>query len=411
MRAQADRGVDRDGRFVKKIQRPDVDGAASQIDAGRRGAGDSHVQIIMAAMSLRDVRRQVGRLAIAGFAGHAVPPELREIARDFDLGGVIYFARNIAEPAQVRDLSRECAALAHAWPLWISVDQEGGRVARMKQPPFTVWPPMITLGRSDDAALAEAFAAALAEELLAVGINLDFAPVLDVHTNPKNPVIGDRALSERADQAGRLGARLIRTLQQAGVAACGKHFPGHGDTNVDSHFELPLIEHPPERLREVEFVPFRAAIAADVASVMTAHVHVPSLDPSSPATLSPVIVDGLLKKTLGHAGIVFTDDMGMKAIAGPEGLGEACVRALLAGCDAVLLCNQTPDEQVDALETIIRAVETGRVPMTRIDDALERQERVKRRFLGEARPSARVPLSRVGCEEHQLVSASMATWL
>lgn len=365
----------------------------------------------MALMSLRDVRRHVGRLAIAGFAGHAVPPELREIARDFDLGGVIYFARNIAEPAQVRDLSRECATLAHEWPLWISVDQEGGRVARMKQPPFTVWPPMITLGRSDDDVLVGQFARALAEELVAVGINLDFAPVLDVHTNPKNPVIGDRALSAHADQAARLGAVLIRALQDAGVAACGKHFPGHGDTSVDSHFELPLVEHPPERLRDVEFVPFRAAIAADVASLMTAHVLVPSLDASCPATLSPVIVDGLLKKTLGHTGLVFTDDMGMQAIAGPEGLGEACVRALLAGCDAVLLCNQTPDEQVAALEAIIRAVEDGRVPMTRIDDALERQDRVKRRFLGDARPQARVPLSRIGCEEHQMVSAAMATWL
>ena len=362
-------------------------------------------------MSLRDVRRQVGRLAIAGFAGHSLPAELRAIAREFDLGGVIYFARNIAEPAQVRELSRECAALKHEWPLWISVDQEGGRVARLRQPPFTVWPPMITLGRSGDEGLAASFAAALADELLAVGINLDFTPVLDVHTKPKTPVIGDRALSDRAADVARLGSVLIRTLQGAGVATCGKHFPGHGDTSTDSHHELPIVEHPPERLREVEWLPFQAAIAANVACLMTAHVLVPSLDEARPATQSPVIVDGLLKQTLGHSGIVFTDDMGMKAIAGPAGLGEACVLALLAGCDAVLLCNQTPDEQVDALEAIIRAVETGRLSATRIDDALARQERVKRRFIGARSPAANVPLSRIGCEEHLGVAAAMAKWV
>ena len=220
----------------------------------------------MALMSLRDVRRSVGRLAIVGFAGHAVPAELREIAREFDLGGVIYFARNIAEPAQVRDLSRECASLAQDWPLWISVDQEGGRVARLKRP-FTEWPPMITLGRCGDDQLTVRFARAMADELRAVGINLDYTPVLDVHTNPKNPVIGDRALSEKAGDVARLGALLIRTLQDAGVAGCGKHFPGHGDTSTDSHFELPLVDQSPDRLAAVELVPFRAAVEAEVACI------------------------------------------------------------------------------------------------------------------------------------------------
>ncbi|MEI6244610.1 MAG: beta-N-acetylhexosaminidase [Acidobacteriota bacterium] len=361
-------------------------------------------------MSLRDVRRHVGRLAIAGFPGHAVSTELRAIAREFDLGGVIYFARNIAEPGQVRELSRECAALQREWPLWISVDQEGGRVARLRQPPFTIWPPMRTLGRSGAESLTVSFANALAEELLAVGINLDFTPVLDVHTNPRNPVIGDRALSERASEVARLGAAMIHTLQAAGVAACGKHFPGHGDTSTDSHHALPIVEHPPERLREVEWVPFRAAIAASVASLMTAHVLVPALDEERPATLSPVIVDGLLKKTLGHTGIVFSDDMGMKAISVAGGLGEACVLALLAGCDSVLLCNHTPDEQVEALEAMIDAVESGRLPAKRIEDALDRQERVKQRFLGGERQPV-IPLSRVGCEEHQAVAAAMAEWV
>lgn len=364
----------------------------------------------MSLMSLRDVRRSVGRLAIVGFAGHTVPVELRDIAREFDLSGVIYFARNIAEPGQVRDLSRECGTLAQSLPLWISVDQEGGRVARLKRP-FTEWPPMITLGRCGDDQMTARFARALADELRAVGINLDYTPVLDVHTNPRNPVIGDRALSEKASDAARLGAVMIRSLQEAGVAGCGKHFPGHGDTSTDSHFELPVVDQSPERLREVELAPFRAAVEADVACIMTAHVMVPALDEERPATLSPIIIDGLLKKTMGYRGIVISDDLGMRAISASTGLGEAMVLSLLAGCDAVLLCNQTPDEQVGALEAVVKAVESGRLPMKRIEDALERQERVKHQFLGSGRASTDVPLTRIGCEEHQQLAAAMAKWL
>src|SRR5688500_4035036 len=232
-------------------------------------------------MSLRDVRRHVGQLAMAGFAGHSIPAELRELAREFDLGGVVFFARNVESPEQVAELSHEAQALARELPVWVSVDQEGGRVARLKAP-FTVWPPMRTLGRSGDVQLAGRFARALANELKAVGISLDYTPVLDVHTNPRNPVIGDRALAERAEDVARLGRAIIETLQAEGVAACGKHFPGHGDTSTDSHFELPLIEHPPDRLEAVEFVPFRAAIEAGVAAIMTAHILVPSLDEEHP---------------------------------------------------------------------------------------------------------------------------------
>src|SRR5262245_45577496 len=213
---------------------------------------------IIICVSLRDLRRHVGQLAIAGFEGHTVPGDLRRLARAFDLGGVIFFARNVDVAQQVADLSRESRDLAQELPLWVSVDQEGGRVARLRTP-FTRWPPMITLGRSGDVRLAERFARALAAELKAVGISLDYAPVLDVLSNPRNPVIGDRALADRADDVARLGTAIIRTLQPRGIAACGKHFPEHGDTATDSHLELPLIEHPPDRFEAVELVPFKAA--------------------------------------------------------------------------------------------------------------------------------------------------------
>jgi beta-N-acetylhexosaminidase len=361
-------------------------------------------------MSLRDIRRQIGQLAIAGFAGETIPPELRSLAREFDLGGIILFARNVATPEQVAEIAREAQTLAQELPLWVSVDQEGGRVARLKAP-FTVWPPMMTLGRSGDEELAGRFARALAAELKAVGITLDYTPVLDILTNPKNPAIGDRALAERAEDVARLGRRIITTLQDAGIAACGKHFPGHGDTSTDSHHELPLIEHPPDRIDAVELVPFRAAIEARVASIMTAHILIPAYDETRPATLSPAIVDGLLKKHLGYDGLVLSDDLEMKAISARYGVPEATMGAIDAGCDAVLMCGTSQEPQYAALEGLIRAIEQGALPIKRVEDALARHRRVKERFLAPARPrplAGAALRAALGGDEHQAIAAEMA---
>src|SRR3954447_22866764 len=258
------------------------------------------------------LRLDIGQLLIGSLRGTTITPELRSLAKEFQLGGVILFARNIEAPEQVAELAYDVQLLATESPLWVSVDQEGGRVARLKAP-FTEWPPMAVLGRSGDPALARRFAAALAAELKAVGITLDYAPVLDIHTNPRNPIIGDRSLAETAEGVARLGAAIVKGLQDKGVAACGKHFPGHGDTSVDSHLDLPLVEHPPDRIRRVECVPFRGAIAADVAFIMTAHILVPALDEEKPATLSARIVKGMLRDELGFGGVIVSDDLEMKA--------------------------------------------------------------------------------------------------
>lgn len=360
-------------------------------------------------MSLRDLRRTVGQLAIVGFDGKDVPVETRALAREFDLGGVIYFARNVESPEQVAEMSRSSHGLARETPLWISVDQEGGRVARLKRP-FTEWPPMNTLGRSGDEALARRFATALARELRAVGINLDYAPVLDIHTNAKNPVIGDRAFAEKAEDVARFARVVIRALQSEGIAACGKHFPGHGDTSTDSHMELPVLEHGTDRFEAVELVPFRAAVEEDVACIMTAHVLVPAYDADRPATLSPLLVDAILKKRLDYQGIVISDDLAMKAISATWAPEESMVAALAAGCDAVLLCDPKPDEQARALEAVIHAVETRQLPLSRVEDALHRQQRVKARFLSRREPTAS-PLGEVlGCAEHQAVAEEMAAF-
>jgi beta-N-acetylhexosaminidase len=365
-------------------------------------------------MSPSALRRQVGQLLIAGFDGHEIPVELKALAREFGLGGVILFARNIVEPEQVAELSAEASSLTPGLPVWVSVDQEGGRVARLKRP-FTEWPPMATLGRSGDTGLAARFARALAAELKAVGITLDYAPVLDIHTNPRNPIIGDRALAERADDVARLGTVIVRELQAAGIAACGKHFPGHGDTSADSHHELPLVEHPLERLRQVELVPFRAAIEAGVATMMTAHVFLPALDEKRPATLSRRIVTELLREAMRYDGVIFSDDLEMKAIASAYAIPQAAVLAIEAGCDGALICSGNTATQAAALEEMVHAVEGERLSRARVDDALKRQRRAKERFL--AAPVGVQPLrgpalrAALGRDEHQAIAGEMARFL
>ena len=235
------------------------------------------------------------------------------------------------------------------------------------------------------------FASALAAELSAVGISLDYAPVLDIHTNPKNPVIGDRALGEKPDMVAKLGRVIIEELQRAGVAACGKHFPGHGDTATDSHVELPIVEHPPDRLRAVEFVPFKAAIEAGVAFIMTAHVLVTSIDEERPATLSVEDRERTSFVTSSaFTGVIVSDDLEMKAISNTYAPGDAAVAAIAAGCDAVLMCGAGSRADIElqaaALEALVHAVEDERISIKQVEASLARNRQAKERFLREWRP-------------------------
>jgi beta-N-acetylhexosaminidase len=367
-------------------------------------------------VSPQPLRRRIGQLLIGSFSGPDIPVELRSLAREFDLGGVTLFGRlgNIEAPEQVAGLSYDAKTLGRELPAWVGIDQEGGRVARLRSP-FTEWPPMAVLGRSDDSELARRFAGALAAELAVVGISLDYAPVLDIHTNPRNPVIGDRALGERPETVARLGRVIIEELQRAGIAACGKQCPGHGDTAADSHVQLPIVEHPPDRLRAVEFVPFKAAIEADVAFVMTAHVLVTTIDEERPATLSPRIVSDILRNELGFRGVIVSDDLDMKAIANTYSPSDAAVAAIAAGCDTVLMCgsggNANIERQAGALEALIRAVEDERLPITRVEAALSRNRAAKERFLRTWRPPSAAELkSVIGCDKHRAISEEMSAF-
>ena len=332
---------------------------------------------------MKELVRRVGQRFMVGFEGHTASADVKALVREFGVGGVVLFARNVSAPEQVADLVRELQSVArdaaHDRPLLVAVDQEGGRVARLKQP-WTVWPAARAVGRVGSEETARQMGQALAEELLACGIRYDFAPCVDVDTNPKNPVIGDRSFGDDPELVGRLGVAMIQGLQAGGVAACAKHFPGHGDTDVDSHFDLPAVDHSRSRLEDVELRPFRMAIAAGVASVMTSHVLVREIDDARPATLSPLVIAGLLRKDLGWSGVVVTDDLEMKAVAARFTPAQIAVLAALAGCDLLEFC-KTHDGQVEAIEALVRACESGEVPFKQAEAAETRVRALKDRFL------------------------------
>lgn len=317
---------------------------------------------------------QPGQLLFAAFEGHEIPPELAERIREGRVGGVTLFGRNVSSFEKTRRLIEELHALAPAdAPLCVAIDQEGGRVQRLREP-WTLWPPLRRIGERGDIETTEAFAGALARELSDLGIDLDFAPVADVDSNPANPVIGDRSFSRDPERVAQHVAAFTRALQGAGIAACAKHFPGHGDTCEDSHLALPRIDCDLTRLELVELVPFRAAVAAGVASIMTAHIVVSGLDPVLPATLSPAAL-ACLRGELGYDGLVFSDDLEMAAVARHFAPRETVLRALAAGVDAFLACRSA-----ELCDQVLAALESA--PPSLVEAALRRMAAFKRRFAG-----------------------------
>lgn len=349
----------------------------------------------------RSLETLAHRLLIIGFDGLTPPAETLELVRK-GVGGVILFARNVASPGQVAELNRALKSAAPG-PLVSSVDQEGGRVARLRAP-WTLWPAMRSLGEAQDEALAHEVGRVLGVELKACGFDLDYAPVLDVDSNPANPIIGDRSFGRNPELVARLGAALVKGLQALDVAACGKHFPGHGDTAQDSHLELPRLPHGLDRLRELELVPFRKAVEAGVATIMTAHVVFEALDPGVPATMSKKAIDGVLRKELGFEGVVISDDLEMKAVHDRFAMSDVVAEALNAGVDSFLACKELA-LQHEVVGHIVRAVESGRVPRARVEEAAARVDALAARYACSAESIDPVVAERVaGSANHRAVA-------
>ncbi|CAE6707983.1 MAG: beta-N-acetylhexosaminidase [Nitrospira sp.] len=351
------------------------------------------------------LREQIGQLFMMGFTGTSVSNDLASFMRAYTPGGVILFRRNLESVQQTVDLTNGLQKRSPASPLLIAIDQEGGRVSRLPAE-FTIFPPCAQLGQCNSSELAYSAAATIAKELRAVGINMNMAPVLDVNSNPENPVIGDRAFGADPELVAELGQATIGGLQDNMVVACGKHFPGHGDTSTDSHKELPVVDAGVQRLRDTEFPPFQHAIRFGVASLMTAHVLYRVLDPDAPATLSPAVIQRLLREEFRYDGVVFTDDLEMHAIIDHDGIGEAAVRSFVAGCDVLLICKDQ-DRVQTAMEAMERAVRDGRITQERLEQSLARVARLKSRYLSPYKPvtisDARLV---VGCRTHKMLLES-----
>jgi len=332
------------------------------------------------------LREKIGGLIMVGCRGEGLSRAERLLAEEYGFGGFILFQRNCAEPRQILALNRSLWSLGASPPPFIAIDQEGGNVHRLP-PPFTRFPAAASIGARNDRGLADRLGHAAAVELGLAGINLNFAPVLDVHSNPENPVIGARAFGTEAARVIEISAAWARGLRHGGVIPCGKHFPGHGATSQDSHFELPAVEKSMADLQAVELAPFIDACANRMESLMTAHVKFPALDPDLPATLSEPIITGLLRHQLGYDGVVFSDDMAMGAIADHFAPGPAAALALYAGVDMLLFCHDMA-QAAEVVEFLCSEAERTPALRDRIDNAERRIHRLKEEHLKEFRGAA-----------------------
>lgn len=356
------------------------------------------------------LKEKVGQLFQIGFSGTEVTENLKDMIENYHVGGIIYFSRNIKSPEQTARLSNEIQELAveskPGLPLIISADQEGGTVTRLNG--GTHFPGNMVLGAAGDSSLAEKAGKAVALELKNVGINMNLAPVLDVNNNPDNPVIGVRSFGEDPELVARLGSSYSRGLQGEGVISCGKHFPGHGDTDADSHLNLPVIDHNRDRLDEIELLPFCKAIDEGIDSIMTAHISFPTIEPEAnlPATLSRNVLTGLLREELGYEGLIITDCMEMNAIADTYGTVEGAVRTVLAGSDTVLI-SHSYEKQKKAIEMMLLAVKSGRISEKRIDGSVKRILQLKEKRIG-LNEVERADFSKTDREYSQKVASEIA---
>ncbi len=357
-----------------------------------------------------NIEQAIGQKLLLAFTGKDKPSdEIVHAVREYKASGITFFrSLNIDEPVQVRQLTESLQRLARDLnlpPLLIATDQEGGQLMAVGEG-TTQLPGNMALGATGSADLARRAGEVLGRELSAMGINVNYAPSVDVNLNPQNPVVGTRSFGENPSVVADLASAMIQGIQSQGVAATAKHFPGHGDTASDSHHGLPSVPHSLERLQAVELIPFQAAIQAGVKLMMTAHLALPALDgpDAPPATLSRNILNNLLRKELGFEGVSITDAMDMHAIRQGEFLGEDAVRAVNAGADLLLLTSD-PSDQERVYRSLMQAAQTGSLDLDEIKASAQRIQSLKDWL---AKKFSMPELSVIGCSEHQKVADEIA---
>jgi beta-N-acetylhexosaminidase len=341
------------------------------------------------------LKQKLGQMIIAGLEGTDIDEHTKSLIADDRIGGFILYKPNIESTEQTVALLNGLkeANRSNSVPLLLSVDQEGGRVNRLPST-FAAIPSSRDIGKSGSAQKARAFGESIGEQLRAFGFNMNFAPVLDVDSNPDNPVIGSRSFGSTASVVSSFGIEEMLGLRSKGVVPVVKHFPGHGDTSVDSHLELPVVDKTSEQLRKLELVPFSDAIRSNADAIMIAHILLPKIDPDSPSSMSSKVITGLLRGELGYDGIVMTDDMTMGAIVKHMDVGSAAVRSVKAGSDIILVAHEYGQVK-KAIDALVQAAEAGNIPKEQIDRSVYRILSLKERYSLKDTPSGPVDVEKI----------------
>lgn len=326
------------------------------------------------------VKEKIGQLVLVGIEGTALDNTSRRLLEDYHVGGFIFFKDNIESVQQSVKLFNDLkeANEANPVPLWLSIDEEGGRVTRFPDE-YVKLPSSGKIGRSDDLTLTKQVGGLIAQKVSGLGINMVFAPVLDIDSNPNNPVIGDRSFGTTAETVSAQGIASMKGIQENGVVPVVKHFPGHGDTSVDSHLGLPVVDHDLKRLHELELVPFQQAIAEGADVVMVAHLLMKSIDPDTPSSYSKPVINDLLREEMGFKGVVITDDMTMGAISGSTDVGEASVKSIVAGSNIVLIGHEYALEEA-VIQALTEAVDSGVIPEEMLNDRVRATLELKHKY-------------------------------
>nr|WP_117387191.1 beta-N-acetylhexosaminidase [Ruminiclostridium cellobioparum] len=360
---------------------------------------DSQTDQIKALIDSMTLEEKVGQLVIVGVDGYENDEHSKQLMEKYHAGGFILFKKNIQDSAQLLTLLnslKETNAALNKVPMFLSVDEEGGRVSRLPDE-FKKFPSNKVIGQKNDSSLSYQIGNILGRELSSFGFNMDFAPVVDINSNPKNPVIGDRSFGTTAGLVSRLGIETMKGIRAENVISVVKHFPGHGDTSVDSHVGLPRVNHDLKRLESFELVPFKAAIENSVDAIMIAHILLPKLDPENPASFSKAVITDLLRTDMNFNGVVITDDFTMGAIEKNYDMGGAAVKSIQAGADIVLVCHGF-DKQETVIKALLAAAQTGQISTGRLDGSVYRVLELKQRYsLGNA-PAGPVDPQKINAE-------------
>ncbi|MDI6618358.1 MAG: beta-N-acetylhexosaminidase [Clostridiales bacterium] len=323
---------------------------------------------------------KLGQMVITGIDSYTADGNALKMINSYHVGGFIVLSQNVKNTSQLLGLlnSLKKANSKNKIPLFISVDEEGGRISRMPAE-FANFPPNSTIGRANNAAFSYKVGVAIAHKIKSFGFNMDFAPVLDINSNPENPVIGDRSFGANANIVTKLGIQTVKGLKSQNVISVVKHFPGHGDTFVDSHIGLPSVNHSLDKLKSFELIPFQESIKNGVDGVMAAHILFPKIDADYPSSMSKSIITGILRNYLKYTGVIITDDMTMGAITKNYDIRSAAVKSVNAGCDIILVCHGH-DNEVAVITALKSAVSKGTISKARVDESVYRILSLKRKY-------------------------------